>query len=124
LRKNPIRADNAMLRPKLKAILSIPSRSFFFGKRAAMSVYPGKKSKKGRPITIRRTFEGKRVMIVISTMTRTFMNRMSLANLIFLLITLSISIMQQNFKSNFLDFTLFSGVQLLGYSGCRFKKHL
>jgi hypothetical protein len=53
----------AMLKPKLRAILSIPSRSPIFGKRAAMSVYPGTKSTITRPRGIRtgRSFSGVRV---------------------------------------------------------------
>ena len=54
----------AMLKPKLRAILSIPSRSPVFGKRAAMSVYPGtKRSTITRPRGMRtgRSFRGVRV---------------------------------------------------------------
>jgi len=54
LRPRPIRGTTAMLKPKLRAILSIPSRSPFFGKRAAMSTYPGTKSTIKRPMGIRR----------------------------------------------------------------------
>jgi hypothetical protein len=47
------------------AILSIPPRSAFLGKRAATSVYPGKKRIKGKPRIMRRTFEGKKAMMII-----------------------------------------------------------
>jgi hypothetical protein len=42
-----------MLRPKLRAMRSMPSRSSFAGKRAAISAYPGRKSTMGSPSTVR-----------------------------------------------------------------------
>jgi len=58
--------------PKLRATLSILPRSAFLGKRAAMSVYPGKKRIKGNPSTMRSGFEGTRVMMIIRRMERIF----------------------------------------------------
>ena len=58
---------SAMLRPKLRATLSMPPRSPFLGKRAMMR---------------------------ISSSTRMFMSRISFVNLIFLLIALARSILQ------------------------------
>ena len=56
--------------PKLRATLSILPRAAFLGKRAAMSVYPGKKRIKGNPRTMRSGFEGRNAMIIIRRMDR------------------------------------------------------
>ncbi len=42
-----------MLSPNESAVLSIPSRSDFAGKSAAIKVYPGRKSTRGSPSTFR-----------------------------------------------------------------------
>lgn len=49
LRQSPIRGTTAILSPKERAVLSTPSRSDFAGTRAAIRVYPGRKSKGGSP---------------------------------------------------------------------------
>jgi len=68
--------------PKLRATLSMPLRSAFLGKRAAMSVYPGKKRIKGNPRTMRSGFEGNRVMIMIRRMERIFIAASSFSDFI------------------------------------------
>jgi len=55
-----------MLKPKLRATRSIPSKVLLLGKRATVSKYPGKNSTNGSPRAIRRALEGKRVIIRMS----------------------------------------------------------
>jgi len=57
-----------MLKPKLRATFSIPSKAFLLGKRAAINTYPGKNSTNGSPRAIRRALEGKKVITKISKM--------------------------------------------------------
>ncbi len=82
LRMNPMHATTAMERAKLKATRSMLSKSFLLGKRAAINVYPGKKSKKGSPRITRKTLDWKKVMIIMSRITRILIKRSSFLNLI------------------------------------------
>ena len=71
---NPMSGTTAMESPKLKASLSIPSKALFLGKRTAINVYPGRNSMKGNPKIIRKTFEGKKVMTIMSRIARIFIS--------------------------------------------------
>ena len=65
-----MRGTTAMERPKLKATRSIDPIASLWGKRAAMSVYPGKNSRKGRPIIIRGILLGTRAVESASSAVR------------------------------------------------------
>ena len=70
MRPSPMSATTVMLKPKLSASLSTPSKAFLRGKSAAVSAYPGKISTKGKPRITRRALEGKKVITKISKMLR------------------------------------------------------
>lgn len=70
LRMNQMDAATAMERVKLKATRPILSKAFLLGKRTAINVYPGKKSNKGNPSIIRKPLDWKKVMIIMSRITR------------------------------------------------------
>jgi len=74
LRMSPMSGTTAMESPKLKATLSMLARAFFLGKRATINVYPGKNNSKGNPRIIRKTFEGKKVMTIMSRIARIFIS--------------------------------------------------
>ncbi|GAI41412.1 unnamed protein product [marine sediment metagenome] len=79
---SPMSGTTAMEKPKLKATRSALPRAFFLGKRAAINVYPGKNSMKGKPRIIRKTLEAKKVTIIMSRIAKTFMSRSSFLSLI------------------------------------------
>ena len=55
-----------MLSPRLKADLSIQSKSSFPGNRAQISIYPGKNRMKGKPSMMRAGESGKKAIAAIS----------------------------------------------------------
>jgi len=63
--------------PKLKATLSMLPRASLLGKSATINVYPGKKSTKGNPKTMRQTLDGKKVAIIMTGIATMFMSRSS-----------------------------------------------
>ena len=79
---NATHATIAMERAKLKATRSILPKALLLGKRAATNVYPGKKSKKGSPRITRKTLDWKKVMIIMSRITRILIKRSSFLDLI------------------------------------------
>ena len=72
----------AMLKPKLSAVLSIPSRSFLAGKRAAIKAYPGKNNTKGSPNPILRNAGPPKKMIAYNVTESQQIYRSSLVTLI------------------------------------------
>jgi len=78
----PMHAVTAMERAKLRATRSMLSKALLLGKRTATNVYPGKKSEKGNPRIILKTPDWKKVMIIMSKITRIHMSGSSFFNLI------------------------------------------
>ena len=73
-----MRGMTAILSPKERAVLSIPSRSDLAGKSAAIRAYPGRKSTRGSPSTARRKVvlsEGIRTNVLASIIKIIMSNR-------------------------------------------------
>lgn len=66
LRKKPTKVTITILKATLKVTRSIMLKSFFFGNRKAVVVYPGKKNIKGRLSMTRKKLDGKKAIIRIS----------------------------------------------------------
>ena len=77
MRKIPSEAVAAIESPKLNITLVMLPSASLLGKRLAINVYPGKKSAKGTPKTMRRMLDGKNIMITTSRIVRIFMSRRS-----------------------------------------------